>query len=169
MEKLTFKLRSIFVVLVLALEILSPAHAGNDKILIKKSENLMQIYKNGFLHKEYKVALGRNPYGHKRKEGDYKTPEGVYRITRKNKKSIFRKSLTLSYPNSHDVNAAKERGHNPGGNIAIHGIGARGFSNWFQGLHWKKNWTKGCIAVTDRQIDEIFKLVSVGTLVEIRA
>lgn len=147
---------------------MSNALAGEKRIIIKKSQRTMQLYDGPRLLKEYNVALGKNPRGHKQKEHDNKTPEGVYHISRKNSKSTFLKSLTISYPNNTDVARAASKGVSPGGNIAIHGIGGKGFSRLFQNNHWHKNWTKGCIAVTDREIEEIFKIVKVGTTVDIR-
>jgi murein L,D-transpeptidase YafK len=116
--------------------------------------------------KSYKVALGRNPDGAKEKEGDYKTPEGTYTVDSRNTKSSYHLALHISYPNNQDIQRAKQQGVSPGGNIMIHGI-RNGFG-WFGKFHRCLDWTKGCIAVTNDEIDEIGRLVTDGTPVEIR-
>jgi murein L,D-transpeptidase YafK len=116
--------------------------------------------------RSYKVALGRNPLGHKQKAGDCRTPEGNYTIDRHKKDSKFYKSLHISYPNSNDLAAAKKRGHSPGSDIMIHGL-PKGFED-LADLHFGRNWTKGCIAVNNTEMDELWQLVANGTPIEIR-
>lgn len=163
-------MRKSFLLIIFLSQLLfcSNAIAQDKRIIIRKSQRVLQVYDGAKLIKEYNIALGRNPRGHKQREHDNKTPEGVYYISRKNDKSTFNKSLTISYPNKTDVARAASKGVSPGGNIAIHGIGGRGMSKLFQSNHWHKNWTKGCVAVTDKEINEIFKLTKVGTVVDIR-
>jgi len=110
--------------------------------------------------------LGGNPNGPKERQGDNKTPEGTYVINSRNRDSRYHLSLRISYPNEKDKKRAKELGVSPGGDIMIHGI-KNGFS-WAGGLHTEVDWTKGCIAVTDEEIEEIEKLVPNGAIVEIR-
>jgi len=137
-----------------------------DKILIEKNERRLTLTSKGKVLKTYQIALGGNPYGPKERQGDNKTPEGTYIIDSRNKNSRYHRSLHISYPNEKDKKLAKELGVSPGGDIMIHGI-KNGFS-WVGDLHTGVDWTKGCIAVTDEEIEEIDKLVPNGTIVEIR-
>jgi murein L,D-transpeptidase YafK len=116
--------------------------------------------------KTYKVALGSVPVGPKRIEGDHKTPEGSYVIDAKNAHSQFHLSLHISYPSPADQQRARSLGARPGGAIMIHGL-ARPFA-YLGPLHRQTDWTDGCIAVTNGEIEEIWKMVSIGTRVEIR-
>ena len=137
-----------------------------DKVLIEKKERRLTLLSKGEVLKIYKIALGGNPEGPKERQGDNKTPEGTYFIDARNKDSDYHLSLHISYPNERDKKRAKELGVSPGGDIMIHGI-KNGFS-WVGDAHTEADWTKGCIAVTDEEIEEIEKLVPNGTLVEIR-
>ena len=137
-----------------------------DKILIEKNERRLTLFSKGKLLKTYKIALGGNPDGPKERQGDNKTPEGTYVINSRNRSSLYHLSLHVSYPNDKDKKRAKQLGVSPGGDIMIHGI-KNGFS-WVGDLHTKVDWTKGCIAVTDEEIEEIDTLVPNGTHVEIR-
>nr|CBX26871.1 hypothetical protein N47_A09000 [uncultured Desulfobacterium sp.] len=137
-----------------------------DKILIEKKERRLTLMSKNKVLKTYKIALGENPDGPKERQGDYKTPEGIYFIDSRNNSRRYHLSLHISYPNENDKKRAKALGISPGGDIVIHGI-KNGFS-WVGDLHTKFNWTKGCIAVTDDEIEEIDKLVPNGTIVEIR-
>jgi len=137
-----------------------------DKILIEKKERLLTLISKDKVLKTYKIALGGNPNGPKERQGDNKTPEGTYVIDSRNKDSRYHLSLHISYPNEKDKKRARELGVSSGGDIMIHGI-KNGFS-WMGDLHAERDWTKGCIAVTDEEIEEIDKLVPNGTIVEIR-
>jgi tetratricopeptide (TPR) repeat protein len=137
-----------------------------DRILIEKNARRLMLVSQGEVLKSYKIALGGNPIGPKERQGDNKTPEGTYVIDGRNKDSLFHLSLHISYPNERDKNRAKELGVSPGGDIMIHGI-KNGFS-WVGDAHTAVDWTKGCIAVTDEEIEEISKLAPNGTVVEIR-
>ena len=137
-----------------------------DKLLIEKKERRLTLILKGKVLKTYKIALGGNPIGPKERQGDNKTPEGTYIIDGRNKDSGYHLSLHISYPNEKDKKRAKELGVSPGGDIMIHGI-KNGFS-WVGDSHSEVDWTKGCIAVTDEEIEEIDKLVPNGTIVEIR-
>ncbi len=136
-----------------------------DKILIEKKERRLTLLSKDKVLKTYKIALGGDPNGPKEREGDNKTPEGIYSIDSRNSKSRYHLSLHISYPNKEDKKRAKELGVSPGGDIMIHGM-KTGFSDIGE-LH-ALDWTKGCIAVTDEEIEEIDKLVPNGTIVEIR-
>ena len=137
-----------------------------DKILIEKKERRLALLSRGEVLKTYKIALGGNPIGPKERQGDNKTPEGTYVIDSRNKDSGYHLSLHISYPNEKDKKRARELGVSPGGDIMIHGI-KNGFS-WVGDSHTEVDWTKGCIAVTDEEIEEIDKLAPNGTIVEIR-
>ena len=114
----------------------------------------------------YRIAIGRNPVGAKRRQGDHKTPEGEYIVDAKKSESRFHLALHLSYPNLVDRERAQKAGVDPGGDIEIHGL--ENGLGWISGLQRHFDWTDGCIAVTDSEIDEIWKMVDVGTVVEIR-
>jgi outer membrane protein assembly factor BamD (BamD/ComL family) len=137
-----------------------------DRILIEKNARRLMLISQGEVLKSYNIALGGNPIGPKERQGDNKTPEGTYVIDGRNKDSRFHLSLHISYPNERDKNRAKKLGVSPGGDIMIHGI-TNGFS-WVGDAHTAVDWTKGCIAVTDQEIEEIEKLAPNGTIVEIR-
>jgi tetratricopeptide (TPR) repeat protein len=136
------------------------------RILIEKSARRLMLISQGEVLKTYKIALGGNPIGPKERQGDNKTPEGTYVIDARNRDSRFHLSLHISYPNERDKIRAKELGVSPGGDIMIHGI--KNGSSWVGDAHAEVDWTKGCIAVTDEEIEEIAKLTPNGTIVEIR-
>lgn len=136
-----------------------------DNILIEKGERRLTLISKGKVLKTYRIALGGNPNGPKERQGDNKTPEGTYVIDSRNRNSRYHLSLHISYPNEKDKKRAKELGVSPGGDIMIHGI-KNGFSRIGES-HTKLDWTKGCIAVTDEEIEEIEKLVPNGTIVKI--
>ncbi len=133
------------------------------KFKVKKSDQKLYVY-FGDTVKVFKISLGANPVGHKQKQGDNKTPEGTYTITFKNPNSRGFRSLKLSYPNDNDRKNAKKLGVNPGGDICLHGL-------WYDTQdpknHWKDNWTQGCIAVNNQQIEEIFQHTKVNTEITI--
>lgn len=137
-----------------------------DKIVIEKKARRLMLISTGEVIKTYKIALGGNPIGPKEREGDNKTPEGIYCIDARNNDSRYHRSLHISYPNERDKRRAKELGVSPGGDIMIHGL-KQGFS-WVGDAHTEVDWTKGCIAVTDEEVEEINKLAPNGTIVEIR-
>ena len=126
----------------------------------------MSLLNGNKVVKTYKVALGGNPKGAKDRQGDHKTPEGVYFVDAKKNNSQFYKALHLSYPNARDRERAKRLGVNPGGDVEIHGLGPKW--GWIGARHRATDWTDGCIAVTNEEIDEIYPLINMGTPVEIR-
>jgi hypothetical protein len=137
-----------------------------DRILVTKSTRTMTLMSGGNVLKTYKVALSAHSVGPKERVGDDKTPEGLYTVDWKNAQSKFHLALHISYPNAADRERAKKHGVDPGGEIEIHGLGAK--FGWVGALHRQTDWTAGCIAVTNEGIDEIWRLVPVGTIVEIR-
>lgn len=143
-----------------------PADTKIDKLVVIKSKRAMEAYSNGRVIKTYRISLGQNPLGDKVSEGDKRTPEGEYTINAKNRKSAFHKNLGVSYPNQTDLHEARERGVDAGGNIKIHGLkNGIGFIGKF---HRLLNWTAGCIAVTDEEMDELYKKVEIGTPIIIK-
>lgn len=137
-----------------------------DRIVIEKAAHRLSLMKLGKLVRSYNVALGRQPKGPKEREGDERTPEGLYIIDGRNAASEYHRALHISYPNATDRANAVARGFAPGGNIMIHGI--RNGLGWIAFMHRSFDWTKGCIAVTDGEIDEIWNAVPNGAVVEIR-
>ena len=137
-----------------------------DQVLVLKGERTMKLLAHGKVLRSYKVALGGEPVGAKQQQGDHKTPEGQYVLDRRNPLSKYYRSLHVSYPNEHDKLEAAKRGVDPGGDIMIHGL-PNGFA-WLGALHRDHDWTDGCIALTDKEMDEIWRLVPDGTPIEIR-
>lgn len=137
-----------------------------DYVLIKKSEESLHLLSEGKELKRYRVVFGANPKGHKQRQGDERTPEGKYVLDYKNDNSLFYKSIHISYPNEQDRQRARKAGVNPGGEIMIHG--QRNGLGWLSGIAQWFNWTDGCIAASNSDMEEIWQLVDVGTPVEIQ-
>ena len=141
----------------------SDAHA--DKVVVHKKERTLTLLDHGKALKAYKIALGGEPVGAKMKQGDHKTPEGNYILDRRNERSHFYRSLHISYPNADDRAKAQNSGADPGGDIMVHGL-PKGFG-WLGSSHRLRDWTDGCIAVTNEEMDEIWRAVADGTPIEI--
>lgn len=138
-----------------------PPNIKVDKLVVTKGRRIMEAYSNGEVVKIYSISLGRNPLGDKEFEGDKRTPEGSYTINHKNANSGYHKNLGVSYPNKDDISDAKSKGLKPGGEIKIHGIrNGLGFIGKFHRLF---DWTAGCIALTDKEVDELYENVIIGT------
>jgi murein L,D-transpeptidase YafK len=137
-----------------------------DKLVVHKKERTLELLRDGTAFRIYRVALGTEPVGPKTRQGDHKTPEGTYIIDRRNEHSHFYRALHISYPSSEDRERAQKSGFAPGGDVMIHGL-PNGFG-WLGRSHRLKDWTDGCIAVTDEEMDEIWKLVPDGTKIGIR-
>ena len=137
---------------------LAPKSEQADAIRVFKSTRKMELMRDGKVLRGYRIALGDAPIGHKRQQGDERTPEGDYRIAYRNAHSRFHLSLRVSYPNQVDREQARKRGVDPGGDIMIHGSTPPGYT---------RDWTDGCIAVTNAQIEEIWRLVPIGTPIRI--
>jgi murein L,D-transpeptidase YafK len=137
-----------------------------DRIVVAKSARTMTLMRGADVLKTYKVALGGQPIGAKEREGDHKTPEGIYSVAAKIEHSKFHHGLLISYPNAADREKARKLGVKAGGAIEIHGLGEK--FGWVGAAHRATDWTDGCIAVTNQEIDEIWPMVEVGTVVEIR-
>jgi murein L,D-transpeptidase YafK len=137
-----------------------------DKVLEDKSDERLYLLRDGATIAEFSVAFGANPVGHKEQEGDERTPEGNYLLDYKKADSSFYKAIHISYPNDSDKQAAATKGVDPGGLIMIHG--QRNRLGWLSLITQRFNWTDGCIAVTNREMDQIWNSVSVNTPIEIR-
>jgi murein L,D-transpeptidase YafK len=133
-----------------------------DRVVINKGRREMLLLSGQSVVRSYRIALGNDPVGHKEREGDGRTPEGTYSIDWRNPNSKYHLALHISYPNSADLERARMLGVDPGGDIMIHGVKAGA-------AHPDSDWTQGCIAVSDAEIDEIWGLVADGTAVEIQA
>lgn len=136
------------------------------RVLVLKKEHSLQLLDGEKVIKTYKVVLGRGGLAPKQRQGDHRTPEGLYEIDYRNKSSRFHLALHISYPNQVDRERARKLGVNPGGDIMIHGI-TNGLG-WLGSMHRIIDWTDGCIAVTDGEIEEIWSMVPDATPVEIR-
>ncbi len=163
-------MKTIFTLLLLLTAVFGGASGQDgdkkaDKVLVYKSKRQMQLLRAGKVLRTYRIALGDSPVGHKKQEGDEKTPEGAYVLDWRNPGSIYYKSIHISYPNAQDWEQARRRGVSPGGDIMIHGrngpvVLPDGTRKW-------KDWTDGCIAVTNAEMDEIWNMVKNGTPIQI--
>ncbi|MFV0333746.1 MAG: murein L,D-transpeptidase family protein [Tropicimonas sp.] len=135
-----------------------------DRIVIDKSRRVMVAYRDGKALKRYDIGLGFAPEGDKTQQGDGRTPEGIYRINRRNDRSRFHLSLGIDYPRPEDRAEARELGVDPGGDIFIHGQP----NSLPDTMMIPGDWTEGCIAITNPEIAELFRYTPIGTLVEIR-
>jgi murein L,D-transpeptidase YafK len=155
-------------VYVYAHQVWNPLPRGTtiDRILVEKSARKLSVFARGKKLKEYRIVLGRNPIGAKQEEGDMKTPEGIYRIDSRNPKSDYHLALHVSYPSEEDTARATERGVNAGFDIMVHGI--RNGGGWIGAFHRMDDWTAGCIAMTDEEIEELWRVTPDETPIEIR-
>ena len=124
-------------------------------IVVHKQRREMLLLRGESILRQYRIALGPNPARHKLQEGDGRTPEGRYVIDYRNPRSKYHLSLHISYPNADDLARARDAGVSPGGDIMIHGLR--------DGTAPSGDWTQGCIAVTNEEMDEIWSLVPDGT------
>ncbi|MEM9673874.1 MAG: L,D-transpeptidase family protein [Bacteroidota bacterium] len=137
-----------------------------DQIVVEKSRRRMYVYSGDSLLKTYLIALGFNPVGHKEVEGDGKTPEGLYHIDSKNPNSAYHLNLGISYPNEQDRIHAEAIGQSPGGDIKIHGL--KNGVGFIGSAHRQTDWTAGCVAVTNEEMEELYRSVPIGTPIEIK-
>jgi murein L,D-transpeptidase YafK len=131
-----------------------------DRVVVHKSRREMLLLSGESVVRSYRIALGRDPIGHKQQEGDGRTPEGRYTIDRRNPNSKYHLSLHISYPSPADLDRARALAVDPGGDIMIHGLKP-------SAAHPQSDWTQGCIAVTDSEMDEIWDLVADHTPIDI--
>jgi murein L,D-transpeptidase YafK len=142
-----------------------PDNAQATRIVVEKSAHKMSLFHDQTVLRVYEVSLGSGGPDAKMREGDRRTPEGRFVIDGRNTKSRFHRALHISYPTVAEVASAKARGDNPGGDVLIHGL--RDGFGWIGTFHRTMDWTAGCIAVTDREMDEIWRVVPNGTPIEI--
>lgn len=135
-----------------------------DRVVLEKAARELTLWQGGKVVRRYPVALGFSPIGDKVRQGDGRTPEGVFRIDRRNDLSKFHLSLGLDYPQAQDRARAEAAGYDPGGDIMLHGQP----NSMPVGMKAKGDWTAGCIALTNDQIEEIWRVTQIGTVVEIR-
>jgi murein L,D-transpeptidase YafK len=145
---------------------LIPGEQRADRIVVVKSNHTMTLMAGGRTLKVYRVALGRGPSGPKEHAGDNKTPEGEYVIDQKNAKSRFHLALHISYPNADDKKRAHDKGVDPGGAVMIHGL--ENGLGWLGPVQHYMDWTEGCVAVDNSEIEEIWRLVPTGIPIEIK-
>jgi murein L,D-transpeptidase YafK len=143
-----------------------PSNLTADRVLVEKAVRRLTLLREGAPLKTYRVALGRAPIGPKEQEGDQRTPEGIYLIDFHKEDSGYHRALHVSYPEQRDIDRAAAAGVPPGCDIMIHGI--RNGMGWIGSFHRRSDWTAGCIAVTDFEIEEIWRAVPDGTAIEIR-
>nr|WP_086940231.1 L,D-transpeptidase family protein [Thaumasiovibrio occultus] len=138
-----------------------PLFAAVDQVVINKSAREMHLVIGGEIIRTYRIALGRTPQGHKILEGDSRTPEGVYELDYVLENSSYYRAMHVSYPNAADIAAAEKLGVSPGGQIMIHG---QTNGSPYRGLQARDgDWTNGCIAISNAEMDEFLSLVDVGT------
>jgi murein L,D-transpeptidase YafK len=137
-----------------------------DRVVVLKSQRVLELLQQGQVVKSYPINLGLSPVGPKRRQGDNRTPEGLYSIDRHQAESQYHLALHISYPSEADTARAQAQQVDPGGAVFIHGF-PRGFE-WADPALLRLDWTAGCIAVSDRAIEEIWRLVADGTAIEIR-
>jgi len=137
-----------------------------DRVVVLKSERKFQLLHKGAVLRTYKVALGLRPEGHKEFEGDFRTPEGQYRLTRRNPNSEFFLSIQVDYPNDRDVARARKQGLKPGGSIMIHG--QPNVPRKPRDYYTNVDWTEGCIAVSNSDMVEIWLMTPADTPIEIQ-
>lgn len=161
----SLRILAIFALCSLPMFTMSATEIKADRVVIKKSERKLFLLKNDEVIKTYNVALGQNPLGDKKFEGDARTPEGSYIIDLRNPNSKFYLSLHISYPDEQDIIEARRLGVPPGGAIMIHGM-----PNYYDRKELEargKDWTNGCIAVKDSEIEEIWNMVADNTPIDI--
>ena len=146
---------------------MASAHAQTiDLVRVLKAERKLQLLSASVVQKEFQVALGGSPVGHKQREGDQKTPEGSYVLDYKKSDSAFYKAIHISYPNAEDIARAKKEGVSPGGQIMIHG--QKNGLGWLSSVFQSVDWTNGCVALSNADMEEVWKLVKPGTQIELR-
>ena len=155
-------MKSLFLILIF---FSTNAIAAVDLVKVDKSDRKMYLLDGSKVVRTYDIALGANPYGHKIQEGDERTPEGVYILDYLKLDSAFYKAMHVSYPNKKDILHSKSLGKPTGGDIKIHGI--RNGSDYISKFQRWKDWTAGCIAVTNEEVDELYESVKIGAKIEI--
>ena len=143
-----------------------PALPVADRVVVSKAERKLQLLRNGEVLRTYKVVLGLRPEGHKEYEGDFRTPEGLYHLSRRNPNSEYFLSIQIDYPNDRDIARARRQGVRPGGAIMIHG--QPNVPRKPRDYYTNVDWTEGCIAVSNSDMVEIWLMTPLDTPIEIR-
>src|SRR3984893_6733100 len=157
---------AIFLLASLQLALGEKTGIGVDHVIVYKHDRSLVLLSQEKELTSYRIALGGEPNGPKERQGDHRTPEGSYVLDSRNANSHFYKAFHISYPNPRDLAAARKLGVSPGGDIMLHGLPKEyAFVGKAQALH---DWTDGCVAVSNEEMDEIWKLVRVGTPIEIK-
>ncbi len=160
-------LKNLFIILLFSLNVAFAASSQKaDKVLVIKSEYRLFLINNGDIFATYNVTFGGDPNGHKQSQGDQKTPEGKYVLDYKNANSAYYKSIHISYPSKKDRENAKRLGVSPGGDIMIHGQ-LNGWE-WAAPIVQQFSWTDGCIALNNKDMDQLWLAIDPGTPIEIR-
>lgn len=137
-----------------------------DRVVVHKAGRKMELFREGELVATYRVSLGLVPAGHKQREGDFRTPEGAYRLTRRNAQSEFFLAVQVSYPAATDIALARKNGWQPGGSIMVHGLPNR--LKYSRERYLNTDWTDGCIALSNEDMLDFWLLTGQGTPIEIR-
>ncbi|MFO1376509.1 MAG: L,D-transpeptidase family protein [Steroidobacteraceae bacterium] len=132
-----------------------------DQVIVRKGERRLLLLRDGRTMRSYRVSLGLNPSGHKEQEGDFRTPEGTYALTRRNAHSDFFLSIQVSYPNEQDARRARAHGARPGGNIMVHGL--PNVLRYSRDRYLSNDWTDGCIALSNEDMLEVWLLTQSNT------
>lgn len=161
-------LRSIAVAVLLsaAISCVAADTSPVDRVVVYKHDRKLVLMSGGHELRSYRVALGGEAVGPKQWQGDHRTPEGIYTLDARNANSRFYRAFHISYPNAQDRANARKLGKSPGGDIMLHGLPKQ--YAWVGKAHTLHDWTDGCIAVTNEEMDELWKLVPVGTAIEIK-
>jgi murein L,D-transpeptidase YafK len=136
-----------------------------DRVIVHKGKRRMELYRGAGLVASYQVSLGLAPTGQKQREGDYRTPEGSYRLTRRNAESDFFLAVQVSYPEPADIALARRHGWSPGGAIMVHGL--PNTLKYSRDRYLSNDWTDGCIALSNEDMLEFWLLTGQGTPIEI--
>ena len=137
-----------------------------DRVIVQKSNRRMELYRDGAIVATYKISLGLQPVGQKQREGDFRTPEGRYRLTRRNARSDFYLAVQVSYPEAIDLALARKNGWAPGGAIMVHGL--PNFQKYARERYLSTDWTDGCIALSNEDMLDFWLLTGQDTPIEIR-
>jgi murein L,D-transpeptidase YafK len=159
-------MRWLLCTLLFSLSLGSNASEKADRVLVVKSAKTLSLYRGAQLLATYPVVFGPHPKGHKQQEGDKRTPEGHYLLDFKKADSAFYKAIHISYPNAQDVERARQRGVSPGGAIMIHG--QKNHLGWATPITRRFNWTNGCIALSNKDMDVVWAAVDAGTPINIK-
>jgi murein L,D-transpeptidase YafK len=157
--------RILFASFLLLIAVAANAQQLADRVVVKKSESRLYLEKQGKVFASFKVAFGAQSSGHKQQQGDQRTPEGIYVLDAKNRHSRFYKAIHISYPNTQDSARAKARGVDAGGAVMIHG--QKNGLGWLAPITQLFDWTAGCIALSNRDMDAVWSAVNPGTPIQI--